>query len=129
MLYKGIVSVSLAMLFSVFISFSINLFTSEQYKHWFYISLAFALFFFVYNFLYQYKSGKEDFTQFLLFSLAIKLLLAFFSLLLCAFLFRSSFHGFAAHFVSTYMIFTVFEIRYLNQLIRQKSSTLPNNKP
>ncbi len=117
MLAKGFISTALALLFSAFISVSINFFTAVFFEHWYSISLVFLLFFSIYNFVYIHKSTKEEFTQFLLFSLAIKLLLAFFTLLLCAFLFRSIFSGFAFHFVSTYMVFTVFEIRFLNQLI------------
>lgn len=125
MLAKNIISIALALLFSAFISLSIHFFTSRQFVPWFYIPLSFALFFLIYNFIYTYRSTKEEFTQFLLFSLALKLLLAFFTLLLCAFLFRSYFSGFAIHFVSTYMVFTVFEIRFLNQLIRNTSSSHP----
>ncbi|MBL7903071.1 MAG: hypothetical protein JNK73_13830 [Bacteroidia bacterium] len=128
MLAKNIVSIALALLFSAFISFSIHFFASGHLEQWFYIPLGFAFFFFIYNFVYTYRSTKEEFTQFLLFSLALKLLLAFFTLLLCAFLFRSSFSGFAFHFVSTYMVFTVFEIRFLNQLIRNKPQTTPPNQ-
>jgi hypothetical protein len=127
MLLRGFISIVLALIFNAFISFSINFFTSVHFENWFYISLAFALFFAIYNFVYMYKSTKEEFTQFLLFSLAIKLLLAFFTLLLCAFLFRSVFSGFAFHFISAYMVFTVFEIRFLNQLIH--SGPKPDSPP
>ncbi len=125
MLAKGFISTALALLFSAFISVSINFFTAVFFEHWYSISLVFLLFFSIYNFVYIQRSTKEEFTQFLLFSLAIKLLLAFFTLLLCAFLFRSIFSGFAFHFVSTYMVFTVFEIRFLNQLIHSKHNSNP----
>jgi hypothetical protein len=127
MFLKGFISVALALLFNAFISFSINFFTSVYFENWYYISLAFALFFTIYNFVYINRSSKEEFTQFLLLSLAIKLLLAFFTLLLCAFLFRSVFSGFAFHFISAYMVYTVFEIRFLNQLIHSKPNPAPPN--
>jgi len=127
MVLKGFISVVLAFLFSAFISFSINFFTAVYFENWLYISLAFALFFAIYNFVYIYRFTKEEFTQFLLFSLAIKLLLAFFTLLLCAFLYRSIFSGFAFHFISAYMVYTVFEIRFLNQLIQSKPNPVPPN--
>jgi hypothetical protein len=123
MLAKSFLSLLLAALFSAFISFSIQFFTPVVFNDWIFVHLIFFVFFFLYNLIYIFRSKKNDFTQFLLFSLALKLLLAFFTLLLCAFLFRSSFKGFAIHFVSTYMVYTVFEIRFLNYLIQTQSNS------
>ncbi len=124
---KSILSLALALVFSVFISFSVHFFTTVSFKNWPFIPAIFIAFFFIYNLVYMARSGKEDFTQFLLFSLAIKLLLAFFTLLLCAFLFRAQFNGFSIHFVTTYMVFTVFEIRFLNQLIQSRPKSSPSH--
>lgn len=130
MIFKSLTSLALAVLLSLFISGSIQFFTSTSFAQWTYIPLFFLLFFFAYNLLYSFRVNKDDFTQFLLFSLALKLLLAFFILLICAFFFRTNFAAFAVHFVSTYLIFTVFEIRFLNQLIQSHSTkTKPSHHP
>jgi len=122
MLTKNLISLALALIFNLFISFSVYFFLVIEYKYWLFVPPVFLVIFFLLNLLSVYRSTKEDFTQFLLVSLAIKLLIALLTLLICAFLYREHFKGFSIHFVSAYIIFTVFEIRFLNQVIHSKSS-------
>jgi len=78
------------------------------------------------NLFYAYQSGSAEFTQILLGGIVVKLLLALVIILIFSFR-KSEFLTFALHFIPHYILFTIFEIRYLLPLV--KKNNLSKNKP
>lgn len=110
----------MAFVLSVLLSLLLNRFSPVSYSYWFSMVALFFLFFFVSGLISNQRLNQEDFTAYLLLNLSIKLLIAFVCIAFCAFLFRKVFLPFSAHFVSQFLIFTGFEIRFIYQLIKFK---------
>jgi hypothetical protein len=77
---------------------------------------------FVFNLIYAYKAGSKDFTELLLVTIVIKLVLALIFVLVYSFIDKPGFRNFSIQFVAQYILFTVFEIRYLLHIIKTHST-------
>ncbi len=64
----------------------------------------------------------QDFTQLLLGSIVIKLLVAFIFILIYGILNKHTALFFSIHFIIHYLVFTVFEMYYLIKLIKEKTA-------
>lgn len=80
-----------------------------------------ALLFGILNAVYQFNRQSKSFSQLLIFGISVKLLISFFTVLLYALLNHGDFYGFALNFVANYFLFTIFEVLYLIQLIKNNT--------
>lgn len=81
--------------------------------------LFFAALTCILNVVYSLNAGTDGFTQFIIGAIVVKLLLSLTAILLCSFAFeKQDFFHFAMHFVSHFILFMIFEIRYLLFLIK-----------
>lgn len=122
MLSKNLVSVFIPMCLTAAISFTLN-FNSGLYNNlWFYSIIYFAIFCFGFNLIYEAKKNNPDFTGILIVGIVVKLLMAFVIVFLCSILAHAIFFAFSIHFIIQYVLFTIFEIRYLLYLIKYNKS-------
>lgn len=87
---------------------------------WWHSLLFFLCVFTAFNLLYFIKTDPKSFTGILLATGVIKLLLSIVMVLIYSFTLKGGFFAFFLHFIGHYVLFTVFEIRYLLQLIKTK---------
>jgi hypothetical protein len=113
-----------AILISIGVSFIYSYILDSQFHkpslQWWHSLLFFSCIFIVFNLLYFIKTDVKTFTGILLATGAIKLLLSMVMVLIYSFTLKGGFFVFFLHFIGHYVLFTVFEIRYLLQLIKTK---------
>ncbi len=119
MLLRGFITVFLASLFAIVISLSLNYSSPWPFERWAWSILFFGILCLILNLVYSFQAKSGNFTQILMFSLALKLLLAFIAVFIYSVLSWSDFFSFSVHFLLHYFIFTVLEINYLVYLIRR----------
>ena len=118
MVLKNILSVLSASCIAAIASLLLNHCSGYQLVNWIYNIYFFSLLFLLLNFLYQHQASIVNFTQVLIFSFSVKLLLAFCVVFVYSVLYSHDFFSFAIHFILHYFIFTAVEIIYLIQLIK-----------
>jgi hypothetical protein len=91
-------------------------------KHWHFGLAYFMLLTFILNLIYARQAGSENFTQLMITAIVIKFLMALVIILIYSFQ-KKDFFAFAIHFIMQYILFTIFEIRYLLQLIKTQNQT------
>ncbi len=123
---KFAASLVIPLLLSVVLSFSLNYYQILPSIHWHYGVWFFGSMTFLFNLIYWRRAKFAEFTQVLLVCIVIKLLLALIAILSYSFIDKAGFFNFAIHFILYYVLFSIFEIRYLLALIKAYS---PNIKP
>lgn len=119
-LAQALLSLVLASLISILTTLLLNRYTYVSTQLWpgmliYFFALGFAL-----KIVYVTRAGKENFAGLLIAAIVIKLLLAMIALLIYSFIIeREALFSFAIHFIAYYILFTIFEIRYLLQLIKK----------
>lgn len=121
MLVKNIVSVLLPASLSYLISILLNSHSRFINPIWPYSIAYFVVFCFTSNLIFTSNLKSETYTGQLLTGVTIKLLLAFVILAVFSVLNKAAFLGFSIQFISQYILFTTFEIRYLLSLHKTKS--------
>ncbi len=110
---------------SIIISIGLNFIpvTFTQSKFW-YVSVAFhALTSFLLHFLlFRKAADPRDNTFKIMFASMGRLLLCMFALLIYKLCDKQNFTQFAVHFMVHYILFTVFEIRYLLKFIKTQNN-------
>ena len=86
--------------------------------------LFYALVFLILNVVYNLKRNEGEFTQLLLATIIVKLLLALTLILVYKVIDPSHVFNFAMHFLIHYLVFTVFEMYYILKLIKSKQKNL-----
>ncbi|MES2678705.1 MAG: hypothetical protein V4635_02420 [Bacteroidota bacterium] len=124
MLFKNFICILLSAFFSTGCSLVLEKFAGHPSPYWPFSILYFLVLSFIMNLFYAYKSASPDFTQLLLGGIVIKLLLSLVVILVFS-VRKPIFFNFSLHFISHYVLFTIFEIRYLLPLIRKNT---PNEK-
>ena len=126
MFFKNLGSVFFSGLFAFILSLLLNHYSHLVSKHYQYSIMYFSIVCFVLNTIYAVKSKSKTFTELLLAGLVIKFLLAFIVIIIYSIIDKPNFFYFSIHFISHYILFTIFEIRYLLQLIKinQSKNTL-----
>ncbi|PBQ33630.1 hypothetical protein CNR22_18220 [Sphingobacteriaceae bacterium] len=115
---RNLLTVLYTSLLCIFLSLALNGLSSLVSKNW-YLGLSFfALLSIILNFLYSHKAGKEGFTELLLGTVVVKLLFALVFILAYSVIDNPGFYTFSIHFILHYILFTVFEIRYLLHIIK-----------
>ena len=120
MFLKSIFSLFLSIAFSIVCSLLLNSYTLLFSSKWPQALLFFCVLFGILNTTYFFYSKSKAFTELLIVSLSIKLLIALVVIFIYSLLDKSGFFAFAIHFIAHYILFTFFEIRYLLQLIKYK---------
>ena len=88
-------------------------------SNWLYGVLFLVLLTFTLNLVYTAKAGTKDYTQLLLGAIVIKLLVVLSAIVTYSFfLAKPLFFNFAIQFTAHFILFTIFEIRYLLFLIK-----------
>jgi len=115
--------ISISAILSSLISLLLNFLSLASAPYWF-ISAAFHLFIslLLYMLLFRKKGDPRDYTFKIMFSSMGRLLVCMVGLLIYKVCDKQNFTHFAVHFMLHYILFTVFEIRYLLNYIKA-----PNN--
>jgi hypothetical protein len=126
-LWRNLLNIVLPGLLSVFTSWLLNNYTQLPTAHWILALVFFIVFCLILNFIYAAKAASKDFTQLLLACIVIKLLISLIALVIYWLINKAGFFNFAMHFILYYVLFTIFEIGYILQLLKIKSSTTNEN--
>jgi len=103
---------------SIIYSFLLNSQFQKQSPVWWHSIIFFVVLFVIFNLLYFIKTDGKTFTGILLSTGIIKFLLTSVLALVYSFTLKGGFFIFFLHFIGHYVLFTVFEIRYLLLLIK-----------
>ena len=123
MLIKNILSIILSSVFALSVSFYLNLYTSFKSQNFVFALLFFSIICFILNIIYfKYKKSKT-FTELILVSISIKLLLSFIGIFIYSVFYPTGFFAFSIHFLCYYILFTIFEIGYLLRLIKTANNS------
>lgn len=111
-----LISVGLSCIYS-YVLFS---FFHQASSAWWQSLVFFVALAIIFNFLYFMRTDVRTYTGILLASGVIKFLLSCVLILIFSFTLKGGFLTFFIHFIGHYVLFTVFEMRYLLQLIKTK---------
>lgn len=95
--------------------------------YWPFFLAYFVIIHLIFNLIYAKRALLPDFTQLLFVGIVIKFLLALVIILIFSFR-KAEFAAFSLHFISHYVLFTIFEIRYLLPLIKANHPNKINPK-
>jgi hypothetical protein len=119
-LLKGFITILLAAFLSAGASFFINTIPRAQTEFWWVSLITFSVIFIILNFLYNIKSNFRSYSELLLGTIAGKT----FALLIFIFIYsvvdKKGLFSFAMHFIAHYILFTLFEMRYLFFIIKNR---------
>lgn len=121
MFLKNMFSVFIPATLSVLLSLILNHFSPIRSENWMYGLLFLFVLCIILNLIYTFRSGAENFTELLIVAIVIKLLLALIVIVGYSFLDKPGFFNFSLHFILHYILFTIFEIRYLLYLIKKNT--------
>jgi len=121
---RNLVAIAFPAAFSILLSFLLNHFSPLIATNWPYGLIFLIALSFILNLIYAYQAGSVDFTQLLIVAIVIKLLLSLVGIVVYSFLDKPGFFNFSIQFILHYVLFTIFEIRYLLHIIK----THPLNK-
>jgi hypothetical protein len=118
MLRKSILSLLVPAFFAGFISLLLNKYAILPSTNWpasliFYVSIGT-----IFRVVYLLSRTSKDFTQVLLVSIVLKLLICLIFIVFFSFGDKKVFFNFAIHFIIHFIFFTIFEIRYILALVR-----------
>ena len=119
MFLKNIISLLIPCLAGAAISFLLNHYTRFQSSDYVYGLLFFVGVCFILNVMYSFSAGSKAMSELLMAGIVIKLLAAFSVIAIYAFINQAGLFNFAIHFMVYYILFTIFEIRYLLHLIKK----------
>lgn len=120
MFLKNIFFIFISGAFAFLVSFLLNLYTPYQFKNISYLLYYFCGLHFASNLLYIFTTYSTAFTEIILTSLISKLLIAFAVIIVYSLNNSGTFFNFSMHFVAYYILFTIFGVAYLLQLIKHK---------
>jgi hypothetical protein len=119
-LIKNFISVLIPSVLSLSIYFLSLHFKYLESKDAIFSILGLCIFCFGMNILYAYYNNKAEFTGLMLIGTITKLLLALFAVFLYSYIFPYYFKYFSFQLVVYYVLFTIFELKYLLNLISTK---------
>jgi hypothetical protein len=122
MFLRNLAALFFPVLLAIPVSLVLNSFTPIASKNWDYGIIFLTVLCFILNCVYAYHSLSETFTQLLIVCLVIKLLAGLTVILTYSFIDPPDFFNFSIHFIIQYILFTIFEIRYLLFLIKKRSN-------
>lgn len=105
---------------SAILSLLLQIFHLLQPSPWWYSLLYFVLLNGILHFIFRSQANTENFTQTIIVVLVIKFLLSATLLVIYSFYNKAQLIIFSIQFIAHYVLFTIFEIRYLLYLITKK---------
>jgi hypothetical protein len=114
---RNVFTVFIAAMLCVLASYLLNRYTSLFTVRWMWPLPFFVILCVILNIVYVLYCGKPDFTGILMGGIVTRLLLSLIYLVILLFFRLPDFYAFSIHFIIHYILFTVFEIRYLLGLI------------
>lgn len=120
MLAKGILAILISVSLSIAASFLFNHYELTYHKNWWWSVLLYSLIFVVLNVVYNLKTTPQSFSEMLIGSIAIKLTILLFAIFIYSLIDQGGLTKFSLHFITHYILFTIFEIRFLLLLIKSK---------
>lgn len=120
-LLKNFVSVIIPAVLGFVFTYLFSFYQQVQIKHLAWATAALATYCLIMNFIYAAMAGKSNFTGAMLVGSVLKLLFSFVSIFVYSILFPAFFSSFALQYIMIYLIFTLFEIRYLLYLIKHQN--------
>ena len=124
MILKGIKEIASSIILSAIISFGFNYFNLFYSANWWWSLILFAVIFITLNVLYNYKTDPKSSSDILIGTISVKTLLLLMAIFLYSLFDKKGLFSFSMHFIAHYILFTVFEIRYLLSKIKNE----PNKK-
>ncbi len=124
MISKGFISIIISTALSAIISLSFNLFNLFYSQNWWWSLIFFLVIFISINLLYAYKTDPKSSSDILIGTISVKTLLLLIAIFLYSLVDKKGLFHFSMHFLTHYILFTVFEIRYLLSKIKNE----PNKK-
>ena len=118
MFVRSLLAVIIPCALSILLSLTLNYYQVLPSPNWYYGVLLLCGFCVIMNAVYSYQAGSDSFTQLLIAGIVIKLLFALIAILIYSFIDKQGFFSFSLHFIMQYVLFTVFEIRYLLHLVK-----------
>lgn len=119
MFLKGLVTILICTLLAWVASWLINAYTGFYSDDWWFSLLVFAGLFCTLNIVYNIKTDLQSYSQLLIATISVKLLILLVIIFLYFLYDKSGLLKFFVHFSAHYILFTVFEIRYLLQIIKR----------
>lgn len=120
MILKSISAILLSIGFSILYSFLLNFQFNKESTIWWHSFVFFSGMFVIINLIYFIKTDAKTYAGILLATGIIKFILSGVLIVVYSFTLKGGFFSFFLHFIGHYILFTVFEIRYLLQLIKIK---------
>jgi len=124
-LTKGIVTLFLSSITAIGISLLLNTFRLTQNNSWWISICIFAGMFFILHFFYTLSTDGKNYTGMLIATISVKLFILLIIIFIYSYLYPKTMLAFSVHFIAHYILFTVFEIRYLLHIIKNKSLKEP----
>ena len=109
-----LISVGVSIIYSYLLNFQFH----QQSAAWWHSLVFFTILFIALYFAANVKTDKKTFAGILLAGGVIKLILSLVMVIIYLFTQKGGFFAFFLHFIGHYVLFTIFEIRYLLQLIK-----------
>lgn len=120
MFLKGIATVLICTFLATLLSLLINKFTGFYSSNWWLSLFIFIGLFFTLNLFYNIKTDFKSYTNLILATISVKLFILLIIIFLYSLFDKAGLLRFFVHFSIHYILFTVFEIRYLLQLVKNK---------
>lgn len=118
MLRHNLSSLLFAILSSTGVSLALNSSGLIPFPSWYISLLVITPIGVLLNLVFTFLNRTENFSQLLLASIVVKMLLALTTIIIYRASDESGFFGFSLHFIAHYILFTVFEIRYLFYIVK-----------
>jgi hypothetical protein len=128
MIPKNFISVIVPIILATLVSMVLNIFTPLRSAHWQFSIIYFTVYCVAANLIYTRTVRRDTLTGQLMAGVVIKLLLGLVCIVIYKVIAPEDFPAFAIHFLIHYILFTIFEIRYLLYLVKKLTVTQPDNK-
>jgi hypothetical protein len=115
---RNFYALAIPFILSMAVSLLLNSYSKISAEKWLYSLAFFTVIGLIFNIIYAQKAGTKIFTQLLLVAIVIKLLLGLTAVIVYSFIDKTGFFSFSIQFILHYILFTIFEIRYLLFLIK-----------
>ncbi len=117
---KGFKSIAISLVLGLITSIAFNYSNLFYAKNWWWSLLLFLAMYISLNILNNTKSNPESATDKLLGAIWVKTILLLFAIFLYSLVDKKGLFHFSMHFIAHYILFTVFEIRYLLSKIKNE---------
>lgn len=119
LLFKNLSSLFFSACAATVLSLALNSYTVLYSYNWWMGLIFFTALCLILNTLYALNARSKTFTELLMAGLIIKFLLSLVVIFLYSFFKQAGFFNFSIHFILQYILFTIFEIRYLLHIIKK----------